>query len=33
VWEDGPVLRELSVRLAALGRAREEVEAARKVRG
>lgn len=31
VWEDGPVLRDLGVRLAALGRAREEVEAARKV--
>jgi len=33
VWEDGPVLRELSVRLAALARSREEVEAARKVGG
>lgn len=31
VWEDGPVLRELSVRLAVLARAREEVETARKV--
>lgn len=33
VWEDGPVLRDLSVRLAALARSREEVEAARKVGG
>lgn len=32
VWEDGPALRELSVKLAGLARAKEEVEAARKVR-
>eukprot|EP00775_Hariotina_reticulata_P004997 gene4997-5239_t len=30
VWEDGPVLRDLAARQAALQRAREEVEAARK---
>ncbi|WIA41189.1 hypothetical protein OEZ86_004804 [Tetradesmus obliquus] len=30
VWEDGPVLRELAARKAALQRSREEVEAARK---
>lgn len=33
VWEDGPALRQLGVRLAALAKAREEVEAARKVGG
>jgi len=31
VWEDGPVLRELAARQAALQRSREDVEAARKV--
>jgi hypothetical protein len=31
VWEDGPVLRELASRKAALQRSREEVEVARKV--
>jgi hypothetical protein len=31
VWEDGPVLRELAARLAGIAKAREEVEAARKV--
>jgi hypothetical protein len=32
VWEDGPVLRDLAARQAALQRSREDVEAARKVR-
>jgi hypothetical protein len=31
VWEDGPALRQLAVRQAALAAAREEAEAARKV--
>lgn len=31
VWEDGPILRDLAARKAALHRAKEGVDAARKV--
>lgn len=31
MWEDGPILRDLAARKAALQKAREEVDAARKV--
>lgn len=33
VWEDGPVLRDLAARKAALQKSREQVDAARKVWG